>query len=72
MIAFSTIEIYLYFELVRRAGAVFVSQANYIMVVAGVFWGMLIFSERPTAWLWLSAAILLAALYMTHSDKKET
>ena len=71
MVTFSAVEIYLYFELVRRAGAVFVSQANYIMVVAGVFWGMLIFSEQPAAWLWLSAAVLLAALYMTHSDKRE-
>ena len=69
MVAFSALEIYLYFEIVRLSGAVYVSQANYIMVVAGVIWGMVIFSEQPTAWLWLSATVLIAALYLTQSEK---
>lgn len=63
MIFFSIIEIFLYFEIVRLAGPIFVSQTNFVTVVTGVIWAMIIFGERPSKWLWLSAALLAVALY---------
>lgn len=63
MVVLSVIEIFLYFEIVRFAGPIFVSQASYVTVVTGVFWGMIIFGERPSEWLWMSAALLGLALY---------
>ena len=61
---FAVIEIFLYFEIVRIAGPIFVSQSNYVTVVSGVFWGMVIFAERPGEWIWLSAALLGVSLYL--------
>jgi len=64
MILITTVDCYLYFEIVRLAGPVFVSQASFVMVVAGVLWGMLLHGERPGEWLWLSLALLIGSLFM--------
>jgi drug/metabolite transporter (DMT)-like permease len=64
MVAITTIDCYLYFEIVRLAGPVFVSQANFITVIAGVFWAMLLHGERPSPWLWVSLAFLIASLFL--------
>jgi drug/metabolite transporter (DMT)-like permease len=63
MVGFALVEIYLYFEILRIAGPIFTSQTNFVTVVSGVFWAMIIFDERPSEWLWLSAALLGIALY---------
>jgi drug/metabolite transporter (DMT)-like permease len=63
MVGFALIEIFLYFEILRIAGPIFTSQTNFVTVVSGVFWAMVIFDERPSEWLWLSAALLAVALY---------
>jgi drug/metabolite transporter (DMT)-like permease len=70
MIGLSVVEIFLYFEIVRMAGPIFVSQANFVTVVTGVFWGMVIFGERPGEWLWLSVAMLFIALYFVATESK--
>lgn len=70
MVGFALIEIFLYFEIIRLAGPIFVSQTNFVTVVAGVLWAMYIFGERPSQWLWLSAALLALALYIVATDKK--
>ena len=68
MALISLIDIYIYFELIRLRGPIFTSHANYVMVVSGVFWGMIIFSEQITAMMWLSATFLLGALYLINMD----
>lgn len=64
LILLTTMDCYLYFEIVRLAGPVFVSQANFVTVVAGVLWGMTLHGEQPGHWIWLSAALLLGSLAM--------
>lgn len=64
LILLTTMDCYLYFEIVRLAGAVYVSQANFITVVAGVLWGMALHGEKPGTWIWLSVALLLGSLVM--------
>jgi len=64
MALISLIDIYIYFELIRLKGPIYCSHANYFMVVSGVFWGMLIFAERPGPLMWLSALLLVASLYL--------
>ena len=64
MALISLIDIYIYFELIRIKGPIYTSHANYIMVVSGVIWGMLIFAERPSSMMWFSAILLLASLYL--------
>ena len=65
MVVFGIVEIYLYFELVRLGGAVTVSQSNYVSVVMGVVWGMIIFNEPLMAWLWVAVALLFISLFLT-------
>jgi len=70
MVLSGVLEAYLYFEIVRRAGAIFVSQAGFVTVVTGIFWGMMIFGELPNHWFWLSTVCLIYSLYLTRSVEK--
>jgi drug/metabolite transporter (DMT)-like permease len=69
MATISLVDIYIYFELIRLKGPIYTSHANYFMVVSGVAWGMLLFGERPSSWMWFSAALLIASLYLVGRGK---
>jgi len=64
MAMIALIDIYIYFELIRLKGPIYTSHANYFMVVSGVLWGMVIIAERPSSLMWVSAALLIASLYL--------
>ncbi len=72
MVVFAVIEIFLYFEIVRLAGPIFVSQANYVTVVTGVFFGMIIFGEPLSRWIILSAGLLGLALYLMAMQRSKS
>ena len=59
------LEIYFYFEIVRRSGAVFVSQASFITVATGVARGVIFFGEEHGPWIWASMAILASSVYLS-------
>ena len=60
-----------FFEILRRAGALFFAQLNYVVVAAGVLWAYLIFGDRPSVWLWAAiAAIALGLAVMNYSKAK--
>ncbi len=69
MALISLIDIYIYFELIRLKGPIYTSHANYVMVISGVLWGMVIFAERPSSLMWVSAALLIASLYLVGKSK---
>ncbi len=48
--------------LILWAGPVFASQAAYIVTVAGIIWGVLIFQDKHSAWIWLAILLLLIGL----------
>jgi len=52
----------LFIFLIVRAGPVFASQAAYVVTFSGVFWGIVIFGERHSVWIWGSLAVMLMAL----------
>ena len=56
----------LFFEVVRRAGAVFASTGTYIEALAAIGWGILLFDERHSAWIWASVAALMVGLYLVN------
>lgn len=49
---------------VKMAGAVFASLAGYVITLAGVFWGMLFFAERHSAWVWGALALMLVGMVL--------
>jgi len=61
----------LFIYLVNRAGPVFASQTAYVVTLSGVFWGMAIFGEAHSYWVWLSLAVMLVGLAMVTPRKAE-
>jgi drug/metabolite transporter (DMT)-like permease len=55
--------------LITHAGPVFASQTAYVVTFSGVFWGILIFDEKHSLWIWVSLAIMLAALALIRPRK---
>ena len=70
MALISLVDIFIYFELIRLKGPIYCSHANYFMVVSGVIWGMVIFAERPSPLMWISALLLIASLYLIGDRKR--
>ena len=64
------VEVMLFFYLVRHAGAVLVSFGSLIALLAGIGWGIVIFSEAHGAELWIAVGLLAAALTAVGFDKK--
>jgi drug/metabolite transporter (DMT)-like permease len=52
----------LYFVLVERAGPIFSSFTANLVTLFGVLWGIVLFSERNSVWVWLSFATIMLAL----------
>lgn len=59
----------LFIYLVHRAGPVFASQVAYVVTLSGVLWGMAIFGEVHSAWVWLSLVVMLVGLAMVTPKK---
>lgn len=55
--------------LIAHAGPVFASQTAYVVTFSGVFWGVMIFDEQHSHWIWISLAIMLAALALVRPRK---
>lgn len=54
------------FEIIRRAGSVFYSTVLYLETLAGVGWGIVIFGEEHTAWVWVSLLLLLGGITLVN------
>lgn len=62
MVVLSALAYGTYFHVVDAYGPVFASQTGYIVTIAGVFWGIAIFGERHSPWIWASLLIMIAGL----------
>jgi len=62
MIVVNVVSYVFFVYLVKISGPVFASQAGYWAMIAGVLWGMALFGERHSAWVWTAFALLLAAM----------
>lgn len=52
----------LFVYLIETAGPVFTSQTSNLVTLFGVLWGIVIFGEQNSAWVWLSLATMMLAL----------
>jgi drug/metabolite transporter (DMT)-like permease len=48
--------------LIKSSGAVFASQAGYVVTLAGVLWGVIIFGETHSGWVWLAMCLIMIGL----------
>lgn len=65
-IAISSVAYFVLFELLRLAGPVFMSFTGYIVTLTGIGWGVLLFGERHSAWVWAAAALIFAGLALVN------
>lgn len=59
-----------YLHVLRHKGAIFASQTAYIVTLSGVLWGMVIFTESHSAWIWLALLSSLAGLALVNRKKQ--
>ena len=61
----------LYFQIIRLAGPVDLSQVGYLVVVIGVVTGMLVFGERHSLWVWIGIGLMVAGLTFVNLGQKK-
>lgn len=59
-----------FFTLIREKGALYTIQAIYVSTPAAVLWAIVIFGRPADLWIWVSLAILMAALWLNNSTRK--
>ncbi len=55
------------FEIIRRAGPVFFAQFNYVVVVTGIIWAFLVFSDSFGGWVWAAIAVMAVGLVFANA-----
>ena len=54
---------------IEKFGPLFASQVGYIVTLAGVFWGLVIFDESHSIWVWVSLLTMLIGLMLVSPNK---
>ncbi|MEM7194213.1 MAG: DMT family transporter [Pseudomonadota bacterium] len=65
------IEVLVFFYLIEKTGAVLISFGSIISLLAGIYWGVLLFGESHTASVWLAIGLLAAALLLVALDEQK-
>lgn len=61
---------YAIFELIRIAGATYMSQSSFLAVGSGVLFGIVFFDERHSLWVWGAAALILLGLSLVNARQR--
>ena len=61
----------LFIYLIRYAGAVFATQVAYLITISGVAWGIVVFNEQHSVWVWLSLAFILTGLALVRPKRRK-
>jgi drug/metabolite transporter (DMT)-like permease len=69
---FSTLAYMMFFYTIKTAGPVFASQCAYIVTISGVLWGIVIFAEIHSVWVWLSVAVMMTGLALVTPTGKNS
>jgi len=73
MAAINVVSYWLFIYLVGTTGPIFASQMAYLVMVSGVLWGILIFAESHSGWIWGALGVMLAGLALVgrKSDRSQ-
>ncbi len=61
----------LFVFLISKAGPVFAAQTAYVVTVSGVVWGIIIFGESHSWWIWASVGLMMIGLALVSPRKDE-
>jgi len=62
MILASNAAYLMFLYVIKSSGAVFASITGYIITLCGVLWGILLFGERHSLWVWAALILMLAGM----------
>ncbi len=65
-IVISSVAYLIFFEVLRLAGPVFMSFTGYIVTLTGIAWGVLLFGESHSPWVWGAALLIFAGLALVN------
>jgi drug/metabolite transporter (DMT)-like permease len=60
----------MFFYTIKTSGPVFASQCAYAVTIFGVIWGIIIFSEQHSLWIWTSVIVMLLGLVLVSPDEE--
>ncbi len=60
----------MFFYTIKTSGPVFASQCAYVVTLSGVIWGIIIFSEQHTLWIWMSVVVMMLGLVLVSPDDR--
>lgn len=60
----------IYTSLVRTLGPVSISMVGYIVTATGIGWGMLVFDETHSPWVWAAAGVIVLGLVLVNRRQK--
>ena len=61
----------MFFHSIKTSGPVFASQCGYVVTISGVIWGIMIFSEQHSTWVWASVIVMLLGLLLVTPDEDD-
>ena len=61
----------LFIYLITYAGVIFSTQVAYLITISGVAWGIVIFDEQHSVWVWLSLACILMGLTIIRPRRRK-
>ena len=64
MMAVNAASYSVFFYLIQIAGPVFATQMSYVVTVAGVAWGIAIFGEQHSLWIWGALGLMFVGLVL--------
>ncbi len=62
----TAVEVWAFFELIKRAGPIYVSFSSFVTLLSGYFWGWLLLDEQITSWMFFSSIFLLLSFIVLH------
>lgn len=70
MVSVTTLGTVLHTRLVANAGAVFGSQASYVITLAGIVWAMLLLDEQLASGIWAALALMFLGLLLVEPKRE--
>lgn len=61
-----------FIAVIGMAGPVFASQTGYVVTLAGVFWGMALFGEQHSVWVWGSLVTMLVGMSLVTPRRRQS
>jgi len=60
---------WMFLEIVRNAGPVFFTPSNYVIVLSSIGWGVVIFGEKPSIFIWGAVVLMFFGVFLVNYGK---